>query len=109
MDGHDDGGSFVPPFVPPHPPAHTTKTSHYTTPQVAIDFGLGFLQPLAEDKAVDLYVLERAFLSTHPHSQALVRSVWGGGERGGENELIEWLGIRKDGGEGSCMHADGGS
>ena len=41
--------------------------------KVAIDFGLGFQQPLAEDKAVDLYVLERAFLSTHPHSQALVR------------------------------------
>lgn len=40
---------------------------------MAIDFGLGFQQPLAEDKAVDLYVLERAFLSTHPHSQALVR------------------------------------
>lgn len=39
---------------------------------VTIDFGLGYLQPLPEDKAVDLYVLERAFVSTHPHSQALV-------------------------------------
>lgn len=39
---------------------------------VAIDFGLGFLQPLPEDKAVDLYVLERAFVSTHPNSQGLV-------------------------------------
>ena len=39
---------------------------------VTIDFGLGYLQPLPEDKAVDLYVLERAFVSTHPHSQTLV-------------------------------------
>lgn len=39
---------------------------------MAIDFGLGSQKPLVEDKAVDLYVLERAFLSTHPHSQALV-------------------------------------
>lgn len=39
---------------------------------VVIDFGLGFLQPLPEDKAVDLYVLERAFLSTHPNSEELV-------------------------------------
>lgn len=31
-----------------------------------IDFGLGSQSELAEDKAVDLYVLERAILSTHP-------------------------------------------
>lgn len=47
-------------------------------PQVAIDFGLGYTKPLAEDKAVDLYVLERAFVSTHPNSQPLVgRQAWG--------------------------------
>lgn len=47
---------------------------------MAIDFGLGSQQPLVEDKAVDLYVLERAFLSTHPHSRALVSesvNAWG--------------------------------
>ncbi|KAL3789197.1 hypothetical protein ACHAWO_013925 [Cyclotella atomus] len=32
----------------------------------------------AEDKAVDLYVLERAFLSTHPESEMLVEQVWKG-------------------------------
>lgn len=32
----------------------------------------------AEDKAVDLYVLERAFLSTHPESELLVEQVWKG-------------------------------
>ena len=36
-----------------------------------IDFGLSFKSSTAEDKAVDLYVLERAFLSTHPTSEAL--------------------------------------
>jgi TP53 regulating kinase-like protein len=33
---------------------------------VLIDFGLGSHSSLAEDKAVDLYVLERAISSTHP-------------------------------------------
>ena len=40
---------------------------------VAIDFGLSSFSRLdgAEDKAVDLYVLERAFLSTHPGAEEL--------------------------------------
>ena len=46
-------------------------------PQVVIiDFGLGMTKPLIEDKAVDLYVLERAFLSTHPGSAHLVGVWW---------------------------------
>lgn len=39
---------------------------------VLIDFGLGMTQATVEDKAVDLYVLERAFISTHPDSEVLV-------------------------------------
>lgn len=31
-----------------------------------IDFGLSYVSTMPEDKAVDLYVLERAILSTHP-------------------------------------------
>ena len=42
---------------------------------VVIDFGLGSMQALPEDKAVDIYVLERAFLATHPGSEALVERV----------------------------------
>ncbi|KAK3731753.1 hypothetical protein RRG08_035422 [Elysia crispata] len=34
-----------------------------------IDFGLSSFEASAEDKGVDLYVLERAFLSSHPNSQ----------------------------------------
>jgi len=36
-----------------------------------IDFGLSCVSDSAEDKGVDLYVLERAMLSTHPNSEAL--------------------------------------
>ena len=42
---------------------------------VMIDFGLGQMQSAVEEKAVDLYVLERAFTSTHPESDHLVSQV----------------------------------
>ncbi|KAF3929635.1 hypothetical protein ABW20_dc0105021 [Dactylellina cionopaga] len=38
---------------------------------VLIDFGLGQVSTSDEDKAVDLYVLERAFISTHPKASRL--------------------------------------
>lgn len=38
---------------------------------VMIDFGLSFGEGSPEDKGVDLYVLERAFLSTHPNTEHL--------------------------------------
>eukprot|EP01034_Spumella_vulgaris_P025944 gene25944-32454_t len=40
-----------------------------------IDFGLGTMKPTIEDKAVDLYVLERAFVSTHPGSEYVVAAL----------------------------------
>lgn len=40
-----------------------------------IDFGLSYVSNLVEDRAVDLYVLERAFSSTHPESEPLFASV----------------------------------
>jgi TP53 regulating kinase-like protein len=36
-----------------------------------IDFGLSSVSSKLEDKAVDLYVLKRAFISTHPGSELL--------------------------------------
>ena len=45
------------------------------THQVLIDFGLSYVSSLVEDKAVDLYVLERAFSSTHPDSEPMFASV----------------------------------
>lgn len=40
-----------------------------------IDFGLSYHSTLVEDKAVDLYVLERAFASTHPESEPMIESI----------------------------------
>lgn len=40
-----------------------------------VDFGLSFGSASTEDKAVDLYVLERAFLCTHLESEGLVAEV----------------------------------
>ncbi|XP_071085496.1 EKC/KEOPS complex subunit Tp53rkb-like [Haliotis cracherodii] len=42
---------------------------------VLIDFGLSHFENLAEDKGVDLYVLERALLSTHPGTEDLFDTV----------------------------------
>ena len=42
---------------------------------VLIDMGLSFQSNDCEDKAVDLYVLERAFLSTHPTSRDLFNKI----------------------------------
>ncbi|PKU40834.1 tp53-regulating kinase [Limosa lapponica baueri] len=42
---------------------------------VLIDFGLSFVSGLPEDKGVDLYVLEKAFLSTHPDTEAMFKTL----------------------------------
>ncbi|KAJ7724977.1 kinase-like domain-containing protein [Mycena maculata] len=54
----------------------TFKSCHATlrTELVLIDFGLSYHSSLVEDKAVDLYVLERAFTSTHPDAEPLFAS-----------------------------------
>ncbi|KAM8757703.1 EKC/KEOPS complex subunit TP53RK [Acanthopagrus schlegelii] len=48
---------------------HITENGEYDL--VLIDFGLSYISALPEDKGVDLYVLEKAFLSTHPDTEAL--------------------------------------
>ncbi|KFV75272.1 TP53-regulating kinase, partial [Dryobates pubescens] len=42
---------------------------------VLIDFGLSFISGLPEDKGVDLYVLEKAFLSTHPDTESMFQAL----------------------------------
>ncbi|KAI1311286.1 TP53 regulating kinase [Mortierella claussenii] len=42
---------------------------------VLIDFGLSYVSQLIEDKAVDLYVLERAFSSTHPNTEIMFAQI----------------------------------
>jgi TP53 regulating kinase-like protein len=45
----------------------TTSNMIYKDGQIyLIDFGLSYVKNSIEDRAVDLYVLERAFISTHP-------------------------------------------
>ncbi|TFK68920.1 hypothetical protein BDN72DRAFT_646710 [Pluteus cervinus] len=59
---------------------------------VLIDFGLSYHSALVEDKAVDLYVLERAFASTHPESEPLFASVLQAyADRLGK----EWSGVKR--------------
>ena len=43
---------------------------------VMIDFGLSFQEGVPEDKGVDLYVLERAFLSTHPNTEEIFSEIF---------------------------------
>ncbi|XP_040187547.1 EKC/KEOPS complex subunit TP53RK [Rana temporaria] len=45
------------------------RPPHRDLDLVLIDFGLSFISALPEDKGVDLYVLEKAFLSTHPNTE----------------------------------------
>ncbi|NWU90904.1 PRPK protein, partial [Upupa epops] len=42
---------------------------------VIIDFGLSFISGLPEDKGVDLYVLEKAFLSIHPNTEGMFKAL----------------------------------
>lgn len=63
-----------------------------TIRQVLIDFGLSYHSGLVEDKAVDLYVLERAFSSTHPDSEPLFASVLKAYEK---TMGKEWEGVKR--------------
>ncbi|KAF8962910.1 hypothetical protein BDZ97DRAFT_1823370 [Flammula alnicola] len=58
-----------------HPTSFYSTDSNLSTELVLIDFGLSYHSTLIEDKAVDLYVLERAFASTHPDSEPMFASI----------------------------------
>ncbi|KZS87703.1 hypothetical protein SISNIDRAFT_390396, partial [Sistotremastrum niveocremeum HHB9708] len=57
-----------------------------------IDFGLSSASSMPEDKAVDLYVLERAFSSTHPDSEPLFAKVL---DAYGKETGAKWPAIEK--------------
>ena len=73
-----------------------------------IDFGLAYTSSLAEDKAVDLYVLERAFGSTHPESEPLFGRVVEGyrGKMGQQHWSL--IGRRLEEGEPFAFETDAG-
>ena len=61
---------------------------------VLIDFGLTALEGTAEDKGVDLYVLERALLSTHPNTDHVFEAILASYRKhnpGGQGEVIKKL------------------
>lgn len=58
-----------------HPSSFRSVDATVSTELVLIDFGLSYHSTLVEDKAVDLYVLERAFTSTHPESEPMFASI----------------------------------
>lgn len=60
---------------PPAAAASPTTSSILEGEIVIIDFGLAAQGSADEDRAVDLYVLERAFASTHPRAEGLFRVV----------------------------------
>jgi TP53 regulating kinase-like protein len=53
-----------------------------------LDFGLGALTATVEDKAVDLYLFEKAFIATHPHLEKVFKKVL---EEYGEISVIQRL------------------
>uniref|UniRef100_A0A1I8AJS4 non-specific serine/threonine protein kinase n=1 Tax=Steinernema glaseri TaxID=37863 RepID=A0A1I8AJS4_9BILA len=55
---------------------------------VMIDFGLASANPTAEEKGVDLYVLERAILSTHPFAEYLFDSILQGYKAVNEKHFV---------------------
>ncbi|KAG8844774.1 serine/threonine-protein kinase bud32 [Tulasnella sp. 330] len=81
-------------------PARTSlpadSSSRLSLEVVIIDFGLSFQSVLVEDKAVDLYVLERAFISTHPDSEGLFSEVLDGYAEAAGNKAWSVLQRRLD-------------
>jgi TP53 regulating kinase-like protein len=53
----------------------SSETAEQDIEVVLIDFGLGAVSVQDEDRAVDLYVLERAFISTHPRAESLFPAI----------------------------------
>ncbi|VDP09008.1 unnamed protein product [Soboliphyme baturini] len=68
---------------------------------VMIDFGLSYISQLPEDKAVDLHVLEKALLSSHPDSAALFDAILSSYKEvyrdGGEKVLAKLVEVRTRG------------
>jgi len=98
--------------TPPSPPLVSTSPSPTSSPQsfpgtiYLIDFGLTTSSIQDEDKAVDLYVLERAFAATHPAAAPLFEEVlraYGASYKGGRAVLRRLEGVRGRGRKRSML------
>jgi len=76
-DGHDETSPqpSVAASASMQPQPTTTPNDSLSGDLVLIDFGLATQSVSDEDRAVDLYVLERAFGSTHPREEELFACV----------------------------------
>ncbi|KAF2670364.1 serine/threonine-protein kinase bud32 [Microthyrium microscopicum] len=73
---------------------------------VVIDFGLAVMSVQEEDRAVDLYVLERAFVSTHPQAEGLfgeVLRVYADGYKGAKGVVKKLDEVRQRGRKKSML------
>ena len=98
---------------PPEPPSPAMQDSQPPTTFQSlkgdiylIDFGLTTASIQDEDKAVDLYVLERAFSATHPAAEPLFQEVlraYGASYKGGKGVLKRLEGVRLRGRKRSML------
>ncbi|KAH7068300.1 serine/threonine-protein kinase bud32 [Paraphoma chrysanthemicola] len=90
-----------PPTNPPQHPSLSLRGDIYL-----IDFGLTTASIQDEDKAVDLYVLERAFAATHPAAEPLFQEVlkaYGESYKGARSVLKRLEGVRMRGRKRSML------
>ncbi|OAL48926.1 kinase-like protein [Pyrenochaeta sp. DS3sAY3a] len=91
---------------PPSPQSHPQTPSSLKGDIYLIDFGLTTASIQDEDKAVDLYVLERAFSATHPAAEPLFQEVlkaYGESYKGGRGVLKRLEGVRMRGRKRSML------
>jgi TP53 regulating kinase-like protein len=90
----------------PTPKAIPSSTSNLTGEIILIDFGLAATTIQDEDRAVDLYVLERAFAATHPGAERLFDEVlraYGTSYKGGKAVLRKLEEVRLRGRKRSML------
>jgi hypothetical protein len=89
------------------PPAPSSSSQDsYKGAIYLIDFGLTTASIADEDKAVDLYVLERAFAATHPAAEPLLQEVlkaYGEGGKGAKGVLKRLSDVRLRGRKRSML------
>ena len=73
--GHTEPESASSTIAPPSDAQDLSSPDDLEGDIILIDFGLATQSIQDEDRAVDLYVLERAFASTHPQAEPLFKEV----------------------------------
>jgi TP53 regulating kinase-like protein len=100
MNGEEPTG------LPSQPTSSTSSSTSLAGDIFLIDFGLTTASIQDEDKAVDLYVLERAFSATHPAAEPLFQEVlkaYGESGKGARGVLKRLEGVRLRGRKRSML------